>query len=562
MLATLCLALTSAPGAPSPTQFTEVQRVHGADGLLADRFGQSLDIEGDVMVVGAYGRDDVDPQNAFCISGAAYVFERQGGAWTQTAKLTASDADCRAFFGFTVATDGESIVVGAYENDHATSLGATNCNGGAAYVFVRSAAGWVEEQRVVPSTWDCGLEFGKALAIEGDELVVSAPSEPDGLKRGAVYAFERSGSVWTETQRMTRSTTGGIGTFGSALALERGTLIVGSMRAGAQSLGEVHTFERGASGWEPTQVLGPTGGLSYGFGSEVALSGHTLAVSLTGDNAPRNSVYLYERSAGVWSYTRPFQGPLRSVDTYTYFAWDIDLDGDTLVVGDSAADDANGSQTCYSGAVYVYERTGPDGFADWRERYVLASNPACDDYFGNGVALDGDRLVLGGDFAPGATPGSGAAAVLERPGLGDVLCIGNACPCGNSDPRGGCQNSTGRGARLRATGTANLSADRIRLRATDLPEGSFGLFVAGLEQPPTMYGDSLLCVAGPGHRFLGQVARTDQAATLILDRALLDSGGTVMVGVPAVFQCVFRDFPTAGCGAGLGSTNALRILPF
>lgn len=571
MSALALLGLLTALAAPAPvsppaqlTQFTETQRVFAGDGVASDRFGQSIDIEHDLMVVGAYGRDDVDPSNGFCTSGAAYVFERQNGDWVETAKLTASDAHCRAWFGFTVATDGESIAVGAYENDNATTLGSAGCNGGAVYVYTRSGSTWVEEQRVVPTQWACGLQFGKALAIEGETLAVGAPTEAASSGRGAAYLFQRTGSTWVQTQRFERSTTDGIGAFGEAVDLDRNTLAVGAPSAGSPVLGEVHLFRRDSGGaWSLSQVIGPTGGLNYGFGSELALTEDSLAVSLPGANAPRNSVHLYERIGGVWSFTRAFLGPSRSSDTTTYYGWDLDFDGDTLVVGDKAADDASpGSQTCYSGAVWMYQRTGPAPVVDWREYYTVTANPTCNDYFGDGVALDGDRLVLGGDLAPGAASDTGAVAIFERPGAGDTICLGTACGCGNEDPRGGCANSTGRGAILRGTGRRNLSGGQLRLRATHLPEGAFGLFIVGMERSATSYGDGALCVADPAFRYAGQLARAGESATLVLENPLPAAGSTVMVGVPAIFQCMYRDFQGAACGTGFNATNALSITPF
>ena len=152
------------------------------DGAAGDGFGR-VSISGDLAVVGASGDDDEG-----CFTGSAYVFCRDaGGVWTQEAKLTAADADAGDYFGNAVAISGNLIVVGALFDDDAGSFS------GSAYVFRRLHKGeWVQEAKLIGEGVDESDKFGFAVAVDGDLVVVGAPSIP--FSPGAAYAFRHDDS--------------------------------------------------------------------------------------------------------------------------------------------------------------------------------------------------------------------------------------------------------------------------------------------------------------------------------------------------------------------------------
>lgn len=184
----------------------------------ADWFGESVDVSGDTLVVGAYGEasraigiDGDQADNSFYQAGAAYVFERSGGMWSQQAYLKPSAArhDKREFFASSVAVWGNTVVVGATGEDSA----ATGVNGnqsdnsaadsGAAYVFTRSGSSWVQLAYLKASNTETTDNFGAAVAISGDFILAGAPTESGGsagidgdqstnssLHSGAGYIFD------------------------------------------------------------------------------------------------------------------------------------------------------------------------------------------------------------------------------------------------------------------------------------------------------------------------------------------------------------------------------------
>ena len=134
---------------------------------------------GDMVVVGAYrkgpGRD----------KGAAYVFRFDGTSWSQEAKLTASDARTKDEFGFSVAIDGETVVVGARRGDDGIK------DTGAVYVFERTGTVWSEELKLSASDGAKGDFFGEAVSVFGSTVLVGAPRDDDaGQSSGSVYIYE------------------------------------------------------------------------------------------------------------------------------------------------------------------------------------------------------------------------------------------------------------------------------------------------------------------------------------------------------------------------------------
>jgi hypothetical protein len=120
--------------AATPTAH-EVAKLLASDGAELDLFGASVAVDGDTAVIGAYSDENT--------TGAAYVFVRSGGVWSEQQKLTASDGTAEDVFGIAGAIDGDTIFIGASEND---DLGEAS---GSVYVFVRNAGAWIEQQQLM-----------------------------------------------------------------------------------------------------------------------------------------------------------------------------------------------------------------------------------------------------------------------------------------------------------------------------------------------------------------------------------------------------------------------------
>ena len=125
--------------------------------------------------------------------------------FTQDQKLTASDGAVDDYFGTYVAIDGDTAIIGAPRDDN------TGAESGAAYIFVRDGGGnWTPQQKITPTDPGATDNFGLSVAISGDTVIVGAPDEdsattgvnstPDeeATNSGAAYVFQRSGDVWSQ----------------------------------------------------------------------------------------------------------------------------------------------------------------------------------------------------------------------------------------------------------------------------------------------------------------------------------------------------------------------------
>ena len=165
-------------------------KLTASDAAAGDRFGgrlsNSLSVSGDTLVVGAYLADVVGID-----SGAAYVFDRNGGTWTEQVKLVPSDAASKDLFGQAVSLDGDAIIVGSFFDD---DLGS---HSGSAYIFRGSGSVWSEEAKLLASDGAEADQFGFSASISGNVVVVGAPFDDDaGLDSGSAYIYRWNGTSW------------------------------------------------------------------------------------------------------------------------------------------------------------------------------------------------------------------------------------------------------------------------------------------------------------------------------------------------------------------------------
>jgi FG-GAP repeat protein len=213
--------------------WSEQQILTASDPVGGDKFGSSVAISGETVMVGAPGDDS---------RGSVYVFARSGEVWSQQQMLTASDAAANDSFGNSMAINGETVVVGAVGDD-----GAAGIDQGAAYVFARSGGVWSEQQKLEASDAAANDLFGSSVVISGEMVVVGAPFDDGtaGIDQGAAYVFARSGGVWSEQQKLLASDAAVADQFGSSVAISGKTVVVGAPfddGEGSTNHGSAHVF--------------------------------------------------------------------------------------------------------------------------------------------------------------------------------------------------------------------------------------------------------------------------------------------------------------------------------
>ena len=272
-------------------KWTEQVKLTASDADAGDSFGGSVGISGDYAIVGSRTNDD-DGTN----SGSAYIFMRNGNKWPEQVKLTASDAAAGDTFGVAVAIDGETAIVGAPQNDHADS------NSGAAYIFVLVGKNWIEQAKLTASDAEKSDQFGRAVAINGDSVIISAHGDDDGVKdSGAAYVFFRDGNAWTEQSKLKPNDPAGKDKFGWSVDIaeigpRKAYAIVGSVwdDDDGDFSGSSYTFLRSGTSWSfrAKQTAGDAAADDE-FGTAVAI---TPSYAIVGArlNDDLGSVYFYE----------------------------------------------------------------------------------------------------------------------------------------------------------------------------------------------------------------------------------------------------------------------------
>jgi hypothetical protein len=417
-------------------------KAHARDAL--DDFGGAVSVDGNTMVVGAVNEDgsarvvNGAADNAAPEAGAAYVFVRTGSVWVQQAYLKASNADAGDRFGKSVAISGDTIVVGAYNegssarsvNGDAASNGAPGA--GAAYVFVRQGVTWSQQAFLKAANADTGDLFGWSVAISGDRIVVGAWSEDSRARgvngdasdngasqAGAAYVFDRTAGGWTQTAYLKAFNTEALGNddlFGWDVAVSGDVVLVSApgedgSATTVNGADDNRSFQAGAGyvfvpageGWRQEAYLkGPNLGSQQRLGQSVAVTGTTAVM------ASSYGVLVFVRSSG-WEQQALLTGLPAGPTGGSAIA------GDLLVVG-------TGSDNGGRGSVHVYERAG----GRWQAHSVLtASNPDPLDSFGDAVAIAGETIVVGatGESSLNGAPGNNGgfrtgAAYVFAPGVG------------------------------------------------------------------------------------------------------------------------------------------------
>jgi hypothetical protein len=270
----------------SGSDWTAQATLAADDGAASDRFGLSLAVDGDTAIAGS-------PSAAIGANGyqgAAYVFEREAGAWTFQTKLTASDGAAFDEFGVSVALDAGTALVGAHYADVVFS------GQGAAYAFVREGDAWSEEGKLVSDDAFFGDEFGIAVAVSGDTAAVGALFADAGgtENEGEAYIFSRADGAWSEAAQLFADTATMGGEFGIGVALEGDTAIVGAESAsvGGEFRGAAYVFSSASAAPVPAAQVSPVA-LSFALapGSSDA---QPIAIANVGDAGSTLAFSIYE----------------------------------------------------------------------------------------------------------------------------------------------------------------------------------------------------------------------------------------------------------------------------
>ncbi len=320
-------------------------------------------------------------------------------------------------FGYAVAIDGDTMIVGAPRDD----LGA-NANQGSAHIYRWTGSGWTLEATLTATGGAANDNFGSSVALSGDTALVGANTDDLGANfaQGSAYVFTRSGSTWTQQAQLTATDGAGGDQFGSSVALSGDTALVGARfdDVGANfDQGSAYIFTRSGTTWtQQAQLTATDGAANDLFGFSVALGGGAGDTALVGAHSDDVGANFDQGSAYVFT---------RSGTTWTQQAQLTATDGaasDNLGVsvalsGDTALVGAYADDVGANvdqGSAYIFTRSG----TTWTQQAQLtATGGAAGDSFGVSVALSGDTALVAAYFDDvGVNFAQGSAYIFTRSG--------------------------------------------------------------------------------------------------------------------------------------------------
>lgn len=381
----------------------------------------------------------------------AFVSE---GLFAQETYFKASNTDLGDRMGQSLAFSGDTLVVGApSESSNATGVGGdesdnSRVQAGAVYVFRRSGSTWQQEAYLKASNTGNRDDFGTSVDLDGDTLVVGAPGEasrdswvapnqfnnmfPDA---GAAYVFQRTGSTWSQEAYLKSLDPDSHDRFGTSVAVSGSFVAVSAPFEDSSSSGIggdssnndrlgsgcVYVFERSGSSWQLDAYVkaSPLSVADAQFGNDIDLDGNTLLVgaehhppfAMVGtDDA--GLAYVYVRSATAWELESELFASDGVGPLGDGFGTSVALDGDTALIG-TIYDEGAGANA--AGAAYAFERTG----TQWSSGSALtASDALALDFFGVHVALSGSTAVVSSGVGSPSSFGRARAYVFRRIGTG------------------------------------------------------------------------------------------------------------------------------------------------
>jgi len=189
-------------------------KLTASDGKDGDLFGTYVALDDNTLAVGAPRNDDAGDN-----AGSAYIFIRNGTSWSEEAKLIAGETTGGDNFGQRVEISGNTVIVAAVKFNKPS--------GGAAYIFGRSSGIWSEEDKLTASSGFVGDGYGFNVEIAGDVAMVGAQTDGDfDAKSGSVYLYARTDAGWIEESKLTASDSAAGDWFGSGLAISGDTALI------------------------------------------------------------------------------------------------------------------------------------------------------------------------------------------------------------------------------------------------------------------------------------------------------------------------------------------------
>ena len=362
----------------------EQHKILASNGQPGDQFGYSVAIDGDTVLVGAIRAD----RNAQEDTGAAYVYELGADGWKLKAELLSDELRAGDTLGGNVALKGSDAALGVIGRDDVAN------NAGAVLLFSRQLGQWSKAQWLTAVDGKAGDAFGQSIALTENTMVIGSPrSDTPEKDSGAAYVFQRVNGRWQFQEKLSAADGAEGDLFGISVAIDDNTILVGAdlNDEKAEKAGAVYAFIFDGSQWhQQAKLVAADGDTTDIFGVRVALAADTALISarrddIEGIGVDAGSAYIFERSRGKWEQRLKLQAVDGQADDR--FARAVALSADTAIIS-AMNHDANGDNT---GALYVYRKKR----GDWvYSSKIVANDGKAGDRLGWNVALSQNKSLL------------------------------------------------------------------------------------------------------------------------------------------------------------------------
>lgn len=345
----------------SNNNWVQHQKIVASDRAVDDRFGFSVAIAGNYLVVGSiFNKFDANGNNSLNNSGAAYIFEKDtNNNWVQKQKIVGFDRRSGDGFGVSVSISGDYLVIGAQFQAFDESGGGVQYNVcGAAYIFKRNAIGnWLPVQKIVASDRKYAMSFGANISITENKILVGATGEATDVNgtntlidAGAAYIFEcDTFGIWTQKQKIVPTDRLPVDRFGNSVSIHGNYAIVGAYSKQFSQLndevGAVYIYERNPTGnWiEKQKLITPDKSYNENYGYSVSISDDYAVVGAWGNDYNEFGVdsifnsgaaFVYKKnSANEWIESQKLVASDRQNYSYNSFGGYVCTDNNTIAIG-------------------------------------------------------------------------------------------------------------------------------------------------------------------------------------------------------------------------------------
>ena len=384
-------------------QWQLIEKLIAENSPESEYFGGRMAATNDHWVLGVTEADD-EGQNA----GAAYVFESFGDDWVQPQKLTGGQGSPRAHAGSSLALFGDRILFGAPYQDRGVFNGV-----GAAYVYQFDGARWWPEQKLLANDGDDHDQFGTAILLQDDLIMIGAPMKdhPPHYEAGSIYWFAQQGNQWQQVKRIQAPAPSKNMYYGRSLAMIDGRLFVGATgdNEAGEGAGAVYVLEMQQGMWQHTQkIIPPRDAEFQAFGRQLKTAGDWLFVTAWHDGLIDPSVgvvHVYHKD----NLTTPLQTLLPNHPGGMSFGRGIGATDSEVFIGSYIDASLNSRH-----AVEVFRFDGQQWA--FHQRLDPDLETAGSPWFGTGISVHQDHALIGSPGGEVLGTKTGLARLYRRDG--------------------------------------------------------------------------------------------------------------------------------------------------